>query len=518
MLWFCVCGYALLVLLPGTPANEDAKRLYENKLRKSGYNRNIRPVTNDTETVDVSIGLKMAQILDVDERNQIMTTNVWVKLEWLDNRLTWDPEEYGDVDMLYVPAEDLWHPDIVLYNTGDGRYEMTEGTKATVYYNGLIKWTPPASFKSSCDIDALHFPFDQQTCGLQFGSWTYNIEEVNIRHVWQNQEDEDYDENRVLDTGIDMSAFYKSVEWDVMAVPAFKGLFHYAGSQQQFEQWTFELTLRRKFLFYTVNLIIPLISHSFITVLVFYLPSDSKEKIALSINILLSLTVFFLMFAEIIPPTSIVVPLLGKYLIFTLVLVVTSVMITCITYNVHFRSPATHKMPDWVRKVFLYWLPRILMMRRPKIENSHDVHLKHIQLNLCTCLGDQTGQHFQLEDGEPRYQFGSKRTRTQTELIKLSHEIDSVSGHNEYGAFSPEVRNAIEGAIFIANHMKQEDVSNRVSHPIKEDWKYIALVIDRLFLWIYSCVGVFGTLGIICSAQAIFDPKAPLEFNSTSGG
>jgi nicotinic acetylcholine receptor len=100
--------------------------------------------------------------------------------------------------MLYVPAEDLWHPDIVLYNTyeactqhmhsmtctflcrGDGRYEMTEGTKATVYYNGLIKWTPPASFKSSCDIDALHFPFDQQTCGLQFGSWTYNIEEVSI--------------------------------------------------------------------------------------------------------------------------------------------------------------------------------------------------------------------------------------------------------------------------------------------------------------------------------------------------
>lgn len=28
----------------------------------------------------------------------------------------WNPEEYGGVSQLYVPAEDLWKPDIVLYN------------------------------------------------------------------------------------------------------------------------------------------------------------------------------------------------------------------------------------------------------------------------------------------------------------------------------------------------------------------------------------------------------------------
>ena len=51
---------------------------------------------------------------------------------------------------------------------------------------------------------------------------------------------------------------------------------------------------------------------SFLSVLVFYLPSDSGEKVSLSISILLSLTVFFLLLAEIIPPTSLAVPLLGK--------------------------------------------------------------------------------------------------------------------------------------------------------------------------------------------------------------
>ena len=55
-------------------------------------------------------------------------------------------------------------------------------------------------------------------------------------------------------------------------------------------------------------------------VLVFYLPSDSGEKVSLSISILLSLTVFFLLLAEIIPPTSLVVPLLGKFVLFTMIL------------------------------------------------------------------------------------------------------------------------------------------------------------------------------------------------------
>jgi len=104
-----------------------------------------------------------------------------------------------------------------------------------------------------------------------------------------------------------------------------------------FSDITFNLTMRRKTLFYTVNLIIPCVGISFLTVLVFYLPSDSGEKVTLCISILLSLTVFFLLLAEIIPPTSLAVPLLGKYLLFTMVLVTLSISVTVGVLNVHFR-------------------------------------------------------------------------------------------------------------------------------------------------------------------------------------
>lgn len=36
--------------------------------------------------------------------------------KWFDYRLIWDPDEYGGVETLYVPAENIWLPDIVLYN------------------------------------------------------------------------------------------------------------------------------------------------------------------------------------------------------------------------------------------------------------------------------------------------------------------------------------------------------------------------------------------------------------------
>jgi len=53
-------------------------------------------------------------------------------------------------------------------------------TKAVLHSNGKVVWTPPAIFKSSCEIDVRYFPFDQQTCFMKFGSWTYDGFQVKI--------------------------------------------------------------------------------------------------------------------------------------------------------------------------------------------------------------------------------------------------------------------------------------------------------------------------------------------------
>lgn len=54
-------------------------------------------------------------------------------------------------------------------------------TKAVLHHNGKVVWSPPAIFKSSCEIDVRYFPFDQQNCFMKFGSWTYDGYQVILK-------------------------------------------------------------------------------------------------------------------------------------------------------------------------------------------------------------------------------------------------------------------------------------------------------------------------------------------------
>jgi nicotinic acetylcholine receptor len=84
----------------------------------------------------------------------------------------------------------------------------------------------------------------------------------------------------IVEIGIDLSEFYLNVEWDIMTIPAMRReRFYNCCPNDPYPDITFNITLRRKTLFYTVNLIIPCVGISCLSVLVFYLPSDSGEKV-----------------------------------------------------------------------------------------------------------------------------------------------------------------------------------------------------------------------------------------------
>lgn len=73
---------------------------------------------------------------------------------------------------------------LLIFNfSADGNFEVTLATKATLNYTGRVEWKPPAIYKSSCEIDVEYFPFDEQTCVMKFGSWTYDGFQVSGR-LW----------------------------------------------------------------------------------------------------------------------------------------------------------------------------------------------------------------------------------------------------------------------------------------------------------------------------------------------
>lgn len=506
----------------------------------SNYNRLIRPVENNTEKLTVHLGLKLSQLIDVDLKNQVMTTNIWLEQKWVDYKMKWNPADYGGVEMLYVPSQHIWLPDIVLFNNADGKYEVTLMTKARLNYTGEIEWKPPAIYKSSCKINVEWFPFDEQSCDMKFGSWTYDGYQVDLKHVDQVKG------SNVVDVGIDLKEFYLSVEWDILAVPAFRNEEYYTSQAEQQEgledhepnddgseykgklltDITFFMTLRRKTLFYTVNLIIPCVGISFLTVLVFYLPSDSGEKVTLCISILLSLTVFFLLLAEIIPPTSLAVPLLGKYLLFTMILVSLSIMVTVGILNVHFRSPATHNMSPWVQKVFIHIMPKLLMIERPNyhatyssqpptgsnyIDNNVET-LSKPKVNGLNGIGNCSKEkwsrdHYDRDDVIDADVLSQKRIPNSYTTTMETTSFRGPSQLAETPGTSSNMRAALRGVEYIAQHIKNQDKDNEVI----EDWKYVAMVLDRLFLWLFTATCLSGIVGILLRAPSLYDLRKPID-------
>uniref|UniRef100_A0A3Q4I0N6 Cholinergic receptor, nicotinic, alpha 4b n=1 Tax=Neolamprologus brichardi TaxID=32507 RepID=A0A3Q4I0N6_NEOBR len=579
--------YLLLCFQLGPRAHAE-ERLLQNLF--ANYNKLSRPVRNTTDTVLVHFGLSIAQLIDVDEKNQMMTTNVWVKQEWNDYKLRWNPEDYENVTSIRIPSEIIWRPDIVLYNNADGDFAVTHFTKAHLFYDGQIKWMPPAIYKSSCSIDVTFFPFDQQSCKMKFGSWTYDRAKIDLISMAGD---------------VDQMDYWESGEWVIVNAVGKYNTKKYECCTEIYADITYYFIIRRLPLFYTINLIIPCLLISCLTVLVFYLPSQCGEKITLCISVLLSLTVFLLLITEIIPSTSLVIPLIGEYLLFTMVFVTLSIIITVFVLNVHHRSPQTHGMPHWVRRVFLDLVPQVLFMKRPP--GTAKQHCKKLiemmtqsdSPSILVCspsppsspLGKHnkedhplkadifsrstSGQYSVLSEKQPLRRhnsaassssqlslpptlpLGPLRNLSREEPSRLapngrSHSVEQMSDQQKslpqkarhlcrsssvqycclhddgvsgimgqlkktpptdqlaetltaestkdastqqdavIPTISPAMKRAIEGVQYIADHLRAEDAD----FSVKEDWKYVAMVIDRIFLWMFVLVCILGSVGL----------------------
>uniref|UniRef100_A0A8D2CLJ3 Acetylcholine receptor subunit alpha n=1 Tax=Sciurus vulgaris TaxID=55149 RepID=A0A8D2CLJ3_SCIVU len=329
------------------------------------YSKVVRPVEDHRQAVEVTVGLQLIQLINVDEVNQIVTTNVRLK----------------------------------------------------------------------------------QNCSMKLGTWTYDGSVVAI-----NPESDQPD----------LSNFMESGEWVIKEARGWKHwVFYTCCPSTPYLDITYHFVMQRLPLYFIVNVIIPCLLFSFLTSLVFYLPTDSGEKMTLSISVLLSLTVFLLVIVELIPSTSSAVPLIGKYMLFTMVFVIASIIITVIVINTHHRSPSTHVMPEWVRKVFIDTIPNVMFfstMKRPS-RDKQDKKIFTEDIDISDISG---------KPGPPPMGFHSP-------LIK-----------------HPEVKSAIEGVKYIAETMKSDQESNNAS----EEWKYVAMVMDHILLGVFMLVCLIGTLAV----------------------
>ncbi|XP_061462912.1 neuronal acetylcholine receptor subunit alpha-7-like [Rhineura floridana] len=399
---------------------------------------------------------------------------------WYDHYLRWNESEYPGVKTLRFSADRIWTPDILLYNSANEDFDSTFHTHVLVNSSGYCQWLPPGILKSTCRIDVRWFPFDTQKCDLKFGSWTYDGWLLDLRML-----------------EMDTSGYVANGEWDLVGVPGSQNKVFYECCREPYLDVTFAVTMRRRTLYYALNMLVPCLLLSAMTFLMFLLPADSGEKISLGITVLLSLTVFMLLVAEVMPATSDSIPLIGQYFASTMGMVSLSVVATVFVLRYHHHDPDGGCVPRWVQVVVLRWGAWLLRMRQPGEELAGRPRCAP---SLLSCSSDNS-------------EGGSTPTRQALPPVPIANGNLAYSGvlpvllpakppdvprpflpsppasTPEELLAAPELGHILQELRYVARHFRCRDAA----HAACGQWKFVAAVVDRL------CLVTFGLIHIVCS-------------------
>jgi len=129
-------------------------------------------------------------------------------------------------------------------------------------------------------------------------------------------------------------------------------------------------------------------------------------------------------------------------------------------------------------------------------------------------LSLQLDSRFSFPDKTASYNNGGTFRSGQVEAVKIQDwSLESNarfdSGFRDSGQMEqePHLEKAINSVRFVAQHVKNQDRYNKVA----DDWKYVAMVLDRILLWIFSFACVAGTCGIILVAPSLYDTRMPID-------
>lgn len=182
---------------------------------------------------------------------------------------------------------------------------------------------------------------------MQFASWTYDGYQINL----------------VITTTIgDLSNYIPNSEWDLMKLYAKHNIVYYSCCEEPYPDITFYIHIKRRPLFYIFNMFLPCILITLVALLGFYIPSDSGEKVTMGITTLLSMTVFMMLVAENMPPTSNVLPLVGIYYGITIFIVSTATGMTVLTLNIHHKGDRGREVPMFMKTIFFGFLSKLFCM------------------------------------------------------------------------------------------------------------------------------------------------------------
>uniref|UniRef100_A0A3Q1IL23 5-hydroxytryptamine (serotonin) receptor 3A n=1 Tax=Anabas testudineus TaxID=64144 RepID=A0A3Q1IL23_ANATE len=410
----------------------------------------FRPAVNLSNPTIANISFTLYAVLGVNEKTQILTTFLWLRLYWNHEFLVWDPDECHGVTKISLPVRQLWSPDIIVYEFVD---DDVSQACPYVYVNhtGSIRWDRMLRLVSACNLEIFSFPFDVQNCTFTFGSYMHTIKDVRVSPALTFKE-MSLNSKRYLEA---------SGEWELVDILGDASILQFG-----VDEWdiiTFWVVIKRRPVLYVVNLLIPSSFLMLIDILSFYLPPHSVDRASFKMTLILGYTVFLLIMNDLLPSTANGTPIIGIYFSVCLALMVISLLETVVITNVlHHSSMKYQEIPSWVRVVVLKHIANLICYRWPE--------------------GLQTPSKAQTE--KPESSNGSSGSCISQQADQTPTQHPSNSGVQ---AAPPELQQICQYLGDLRSHLTSLQKENK----LQEQWCHVGYVLDyllfRIYLLLISC-------------------------------
>lgn len=299
----------------------------------------------------------------------------------------------------------------------------------------------------------------------------------------------------------DLNLYMQNGEWNLIAMPAKLNKVYYNCCPYPYYDVTLNLIIKRKPLYYVFNLILPCALISCLTLIKFFLPPESGEKVGLGITVLLAMTVFLLLVAETLPATSDDVPLLGQYFIATMFVTAMSLVGTCTVLNFFHRSPSTSPMPGWVRVIILGYMAKVFCYKNETEEEAKmtpKAKRKKIEFDLNGDVVYDDDTYMTLPELESPRKFRDdmsiiSQSGRSTPSRRSVRSMSIIGGHSLFAERLLEDINTLAEDV----RARQEDDRQR------EEWRIAALIMDRMFFWLFLFISLLTTFLIFYRASVV---------------
>uniref|UniRef100_A0A914VNB8 Uncharacterized protein n=1 Tax=Plectus sambesii TaxID=2011161 RepID=A0A914VNB8_9BILA len=270
---------------------------------------------------------------------------------WNDDFLVWNATEFGGIDKLHLPATAIWRPDLIVYGAVKTEFALPlEDTVAVVQSNGRVAVELAQVVQMFCVFDIELFPFDKQNCTMEFGSWTYSLDRVAFAPLKDNGSTE---------------FLRDQLEWEIISFESnlLEGVYELGDSfkNETFDELYYHFVFKRKPTFYIIYLVIPSFLITLLSVIGLFAPFSSsgerQEKVTLGLTSLFAMALILDIVSKEIPKTSKGIPLLGRFVLYELIIIALAVLTAVVIISFHKATVLRKEPPP-------RWLLRFLLLKQ----------------------------------------------------------------------------------------------------------------------------------------------------------